>query len=177
MIFYIIIIIYIFFFIINNFLSKKNYENFKRMENGLLCGTQNNICRLNENNISSCCDGYRCIRPNGNYQYKICVDKDKLINYNLSTNLNTNSQSINSNSQSINQNSQSIDQNSASINPKIPDINFSNSPSINPKIPNINFPEIKQINLYNVENVQMIPKDFWKNIFNFDYCPSKKNIS
>lgn len=86
--FLIIIIIFIFFFIINNFVLNKSYEKFEKMKDGLLCGTENDICRINEYGVSSCCDNYRCVRPDGIYQYKVCVDKDKLINYNLSTNIN-----------------------------------------------------------------------------------------
>ena len=143
--FLIIIIIFIFFFIINNFILNKSYEKFEKMNNGLLCGTNNNICRINEYGISSCCDNYRCIRPDGNYQYKICVDKDKLFNSNLSTNLNINIPSINVQTQ-------------------------------NNDSSNIKFPSIQSINLSNAGDIPIFTKDFWTNMFDFNFCPARKNI-
>jgi hypothetical protein len=65
------------------------------MGNGLLCGTDNDICRINEYGVSSCCDNYRCVRPAGNFQYKVCIDKNKLLNYDLSKDLNINLSNIN----------------------------------------------------------------------------------
>ena len=115
------------------------------MNNGLICGTNNNICRINEYGISSCCDNYRCIRPDGNYQYKICVDKDKLFNSNLSTNLNINIPSINVQTQ-------------------------------NNDSDNIKFPSIQSINLSNAGDIPIFTKDFWTNMFDFNFCPARKNI-
>jgi hypothetical protein len=134
----IIIFIFIFFFIINNFILNKSYEKFEKMKNGLLCGTNNDICRINEYGISSCCDKYRCVRPEGIYKYKICVDKNKLINSDLSTNTNI------------------------------------NIPTINIKKPDIKFPSIKSINLPNVNNIPIFTKDYWKNMFDFNFCPVRK---
>lgn len=142
-IYFVIIIIVIFFFVINNFILNKSYENFEKMNNGLLCGTDNNICRIDEYGISSCCDNYRCVRPDGNYQYKICVNKDKLINSDLSTNTN--------------------------VNIKTKNIKKSD------KISDIKFPNIKSINLQNAEDIPIFTKDFWKNMFDFNFCPARKN--
>jgi len=144
-IYFLIIIIVIFFFVINNFILNKSYEKFEKMNNGLLCGTDNNICRINEYGISSCCDNYRCVRPDGNYQYKICVNKDKLINSNLSTNLNINIPSINVQTQ-------------------------------NNDSDNIKFPSIQSINLSNAGDIPIFTKDFWTNMFDFNFCPARKNI-
>lgn len=56
-------------------LFKKKYEYFDKLNNGLLCGTENNICTENEFGKNSCCKGYNCIRPNGNYLNKYCKKK------------------------------------------------------------------------------------------------------
>jgi hypothetical protein len=74
----IIILVIIFFYVTNNFILKKSYEKFEKMEDGLLCGKENDICRINEYGESSCCKNYRCIRPDGNFQYKICTNKNNI---------------------------------------------------------------------------------------------------
>ena len=74
----IIILVIIFFCVTNNFILKKSYEKFEKMEDGLLCGKENDICRINEYGESSCCKNYRCIRPDGNFQYKICTNKNTI---------------------------------------------------------------------------------------------------
>ena len=124
-IYFVIIIIFtfIFFFVINNFILNKSYEKFEKMNNGLLCGTDNDICRINEYGISSCCDKYRCVRPEGIYQYKICVDKNKLINSDLSTNSTKSTVNI------------------PDINIKTPDIKF-------PNIKSINLPNVENIRIF-----------------------------
>lgn len=72
-IFIIICIVLIILFYISNILFKK-YEYFdKNDDDNTVCGTKNDICRINENGISSCCKNYSCILKHGNYQYKICV--------------------------------------------------------------------------------------------------------
>jgi len=74
----IIFIIFIIFYILNKYVLKKSYELFNTTSSGLLCGTNNDVCRVNQNGISSCCNGYTCIRKEGNFQYKVCIDNDKL---------------------------------------------------------------------------------------------------
>jgi hypothetical protein len=152
--FIIIIIIFIFFFLINNFILNKSYEKFEKMKNGLLCGTNNDICRINEYGISSCCDNYRCVRPDGNFQYKICVDKDKLINSNLLTDLST---KLSTNL-------------STKINIKIPSLDIQ-TPNINPE--DVKFPSIQSINLQKIKNNPIFTKDFWTHMFEFDFCPNQ----
>jgi hypothetical protein len=78
--FLIIIFIFFSFFIINLYL-KKNNENFVNEESGLVCGQQNDVCSIHASTgKNSCCDGYSCILPNGDYQYKICVNNYRLGN-------------------------------------------------------------------------------------------------
>lgn len=62
-------------FITINLLLKKNIEPFEKEESGLVCGTLNDKCTIDSCGKSSCCDGYNCTLPNGNYQYKICTNK------------------------------------------------------------------------------------------------------
>ena len=71
------IIIFILFYIFN-ILIRNNNEHFELEEDGLLCGTSNDICRINEMGISSCCDGFFCVRKEGNFHHKICVNKNEL---------------------------------------------------------------------------------------------------
>jgi len=68
-----ILLFFFLFYIINIFL-KKNLEFFNKGTNGLICGTSNEICNLYGDDKSNCCPGYTCMRPNGNYEYKVCID-------------------------------------------------------------------------------------------------------
>ena len=106
-IFIIIIILFIILFLLNNNLNKNmnkhnSYEYFERIGNplfgsipdeeyygcqincvrenkNLLCGTNGNQCAIDEENISTCCNGYSCKRQPGNFNHKICI-KDGLNN-------------------------------------------------------------------------------------------------
>jgi hypothetical protein len=78
--FSIVIIIIILFYFLNIFYKKKYNENFELEEDNLLCGTDRDVCKINEFGLSSCCDGFVCVRKEGNFEYKICVNKDKLAN-------------------------------------------------------------------------------------------------
>ena len=69
--------IIIIFYLVNFFISK-SYENFEKLPNGLLCGTDKDECNINQYKKSSCCNGYKCILPKGKYQEKICI---KSLNY------------------------------------------------------------------------------------------------
>ena len=74
-----VILIILFIFIILTYVIKKNsfYELFETIdEKGLLCGTEYDICRIDQYGKNSCCDGYSCIRPNGNFEDKVCVGTD-----------------------------------------------------------------------------------------------------
>ena len=71
--FLIIIFIILAFFLINLYLKKNFNEFFEKTESGLVCGKQNDICSTySSTGKNSCCAGYDCVLPNGNYQYKIC---------------------------------------------------------------------------------------------------------
>jgi hypothetical protein len=124
-IFYSIIILFLLFYIFNKYFFNY-YENFERNDNGLLCGTENDICRIDEYGVSSCCDNFKCIRHKSNYQYKVC----KNTKYNIPD----------------------IDIHLHNI-PKIPDIPIPKLPNI-PKIPDIlppyNIPKLPNIsNFFN----------------------------
>ena len=68
----IFILIFIFLFILkNNNISNNEYFT-------EVCGKQNDVCSINSKGVSSCCNNYKCILPDGDYQYKICVDKNRL---------------------------------------------------------------------------------------------------
>ena len=44
----------------------------------LVCGDHYDTCRVDEEGNDSCCDGYTCLRPNGNFGYKKCLnDSDR----------------------------------------------------------------------------------------------------
>lgn len=40
----------------------------------LVCGDHYDICRVDEEGNDSCCDGYTCLRPNGNFGEKKCLN-------------------------------------------------------------------------------------------------------
>ena len=68
---FIFIFLFIFDMILKNNISKNEY--FEEV-----CGKQNDVCSINSKGVSSCCNNYKCILPDGDYQYKICVDKNRL---------------------------------------------------------------------------------------------------
>lgn len=73
-----IIFIILLLYLINYSLKKKKYnEYFEKLPEGTLCGTQNNICTIDQYGTNSCCKGYMCVRPEGNFQYKICRKPDQ----------------------------------------------------------------------------------------------------
>lgn len=73
-----IIFIILLFYIINLYLKKKFDEFFVTEESVLVCGKQNDICKVhNSTGKNSCCYGYSCILPKGDFQYKICA-KDNI---------------------------------------------------------------------------------------------------
>jgi hypothetical protein len=73
MIFLFILLFLLIFYIINIFL-KKNLEFFDKAANGLLCGTRNDVCNINQKGVSNCCNGYTCIRQNGIFENKVCIE-------------------------------------------------------------------------------------------------------
>lgn len=77
-IFLAIFTIFYIFYILNKYILDKSYELFNTTSSGLLCGTDNNVCRINQYGTSSCCDGYTCMRKEGNFQFKVCIDNNKL---------------------------------------------------------------------------------------------------
>jgi len=47
-----------------------------------ICGDHYDVCRVDEEGYESCCDGYTCLRPNGNFGYKKCLnDSDRGFNF------------------------------------------------------------------------------------------------
>jgi hypothetical protein len=72
-----IILILIIFYLTEKYILKRNFEYFEKLNNGLLCGTEGNVCSVDDYKTNSCCKGFDCIRPNGNYHNKICVDSSK----------------------------------------------------------------------------------------------------
>ena len=157
--FIIMLIIILIFYILDNFLKfnsalEKKVENnmvefFEKIpgEEGLLCGTNDNVCRVDENNVNSCCPGYYCVLPEGNYQYKICVDKDRLATLKIKGDI-----GLPSMPNGIN----------------IPNsFNMGKGPNING--PNINIPNINMpnINMPNITNESIFSKNYWRDIFAF----------
>ena len=202
------LIIILIFYILDNFLKfnsalEKKVENnmvefFEKIpgEEGLLCGTNDNVCRVDENNVNSCCPGYYCVLPEGNYQYKICVDKDRLAtlkikgdiglpsmpnginipnSFNMGKGPNINGPNINiPNINGPNINGPNINGPDMPDMPNMPNINIPNinGPNINgPNIngPNINIPNINMpnINMPNITNESIFSKNYWRDIFAF----------
>jgi hypothetical protein len=69
-------IIYFSFYFLNKLFIKNKIEFFDRLSNGLVCGTEGNICGRNEIGVNSCCKGLKCIRPNGKYLNRICLNQN-----------------------------------------------------------------------------------------------------
>ena len=133
---FIIFFIIIIFYLLNYSLKKKiNNEYFEKLPDGRLCGTKNNICNIDENGVNSCCEGYVCERPEGNFQYKICMKPEN--NYEISG----------SGSSSSGSGSDSSSSGSGSS---------SNSPII---FPTFHFPSISKPELPGKNNI--FSKDFW----------------
>jgi len=54
-------------------LNQSRTEYFDKNPDGTVCGTENDICSINdETGENSCCKNLHCIRKPGNYQYKLC---------------------------------------------------------------------------------------------------------
>ena len=71
-----LILTFLIFYITNYYILNNNYECFNKLSNGLLCGTKGNECMVQNYGKNSCCDGYDCIRPNGDYHNRVCVEKN-----------------------------------------------------------------------------------------------------
>ena len=71
-----ILILFLVFIIIYNFIQLINLskiEYFDKNFDGTVCGTENDICSINdETGENSCCKNMFCIRKAGNYEYKVC---------------------------------------------------------------------------------------------------------
>ena len=74
--FIIFIILFILLYFINIFLKKK--ELFHSENNGLLCGTKNDECMVDQDGYSNCCTGYTCYRIKNNFHNKVCVNNNEL---------------------------------------------------------------------------------------------------
>ena len=82
---FIILVIFVIFFIINNYIV--HIEYFEKLNNGTVCGTENDICSINdETGENSCCKNLFCIRKAGNYEYKVCSKENSELEKN---NINT----------------------------------------------------------------------------------------
>jgi hypothetical protein len=79
---YIIIIVVsiIFLFFITNHFVLSQKEHFIKLKSGILCGQAFDICRLNQNNVSSCCPGYYCGTQLGHFRSKICIPIKNIAN-------------------------------------------------------------------------------------------------
>lgn len=64
------------FFLLNINIKHKNY--YEKFEENKYCGKQNDICTVHSSGKTSCCDDHKCILPKGDYQYKICVNKNNI---------------------------------------------------------------------------------------------------
>ena len=138
---FIIFFIIIIFYLLNYSLKKKiNNEYFEKLPDGLLCGTKNNVCNIDENGVNSCCEGYVCERPEGNFQYKVCMKPES--NYASSGSSGSGSSGSGSDSDSSGSGSGSG--------------SSSNSPII---FPVFHFPSISKPELPSKYNI--FSKDFW----------------
>ena len=75
---FIILILFLLFYFVNWMLREKTNiinESFGKssVDSELVCGTENDVCTVDQCGDTSCCDGYKCVLPDGNYQYKICT--------------------------------------------------------------------------------------------------------
>ena len=70
-----IILFIILIFLYVNHLLRKRFEHFRKKPNEeTVCGTKGNKCVVYASTgINSCCEGYKCILPNGNFHDKICM--------------------------------------------------------------------------------------------------------
>ena len=80
MIFFLFILLFFFLFYIINIFLKKNLEFFDKAANGLLCGTRNDVCNINQNGVNNCCNGYSCIRQKGIFENKVCIESNDVKN-------------------------------------------------------------------------------------------------
>ena len=80
MIFFLFILLFFFLFYIINIFLKKNLEFFDKAANGLLCGTRNDVCNINQNGDSNCCNGYSCERQKGIFENKVCIESNDVKN-------------------------------------------------------------------------------------------------
>ena len=207
-IFIIFIILIIILFLLNNNLNKymnkyNSYEYFERIGNplygtipaeeyhgcqincihenkNLLCGNDNDICSINENNISTCCNGYSCKRNPGNFNYKVCIKDDlnngelgsKLLNYGIRPNIDY--PNSNFNPDSISKYNSDSNINNGELGSKLLNYNYGIRPNID--YPNFNF-NPDSISKYNSDsniNSGFLNDNFLKNpIFSSSVCPSK----
>jgi hypothetical protein len=73
----IIFILIFIFYIFHIFLKKKeNYKN-SCTDNNKTCGTDKDNCRITRG-LSTCCEGYSCMLPKGEYKNKICINNKKI---------------------------------------------------------------------------------------------------
>ena len=75
------IIFIIIFFLYINHLLRKRFEHFRKKPNEeTVCGTKGNKCVVySSTGINSCCNGYKCVLPNGNFHDKICMKGDDIL--------------------------------------------------------------------------------------------------
>jgi hypothetical protein len=55
----------------------------KNVDSNFVCGTENDVCRVDQCGNTSCCNGYKCVLPDGDYQYKICTREKRKIGFNF----------------------------------------------------------------------------------------------
>ena len=53
------------------------------VDSELVCGTENDVCTVDQCGETSCCNGYKCVLPDGDYQYKICTREKREIDLKL----------------------------------------------------------------------------------------------
>jgi hypothetical protein len=115
-------------FIFNDILSKKYYENYNSSTDfALICGNENDSCKIDEEGDSTCCSGYTCTRNEGNFHNKVCKSDDE-VNFNFSTNFGNLFGNL------------STEITYPTI--KRPSINIPSIDSIGSRIPNVDFPNI-----------------------------------
>ena len=61
-----------------------------KLKSGRVCGLAFDICRLNQNKVSSCCPGYYCGRRLGHFKSKICIPIKNIANASSSNALGNN---------------------------------------------------------------------------------------
>ena len=68
------------FLLANKYIFVYKKEHFVKTKTGRICGEFNDTCRLNQYNVSSCCQGYYCGRKLGKFRSRVCIPINNISN-------------------------------------------------------------------------------------------------